>query len=121
MVKSSVEFNSDTGKCETSKRTFSLREVEELIWLVRQGDAQSLTQLRHRLGRTGKELADLVGVSEEQLEKWEGGDEEPSSLHHAFWKLKLSDYVDEEVSRLLHTDNREVINQFWELIWRLNY
>ena len=79
-----------------------------------------MTELREKLGRTEKDVASLIGVPENQIMKWEKKKEQPSSLELAWWKLKLSDYVDEEISQLLRTRNKEVIAQFWELIWRLN-
>ncbi len=95
-------------------------QVESLVLLVKRGSASSLTELRERLGRTEKDIASLIGVPEYQIMKWEKKKEQPSSLELAWWKLKLSDYVDEEISQLLRTRNKEVIAQFWELIWRLN-
>ena len=94
--------------------------VEELVRLVKNGDTSSLTEVRQKLGKTQNEVAVLVGVPESQLEQWENGEIQPSHIHHALWKLRLSDYVDDEICRLLGTENNEVVNKFWELIWSLN-
>jgi len=97
----------------------SMQQVEHLVRLVKRGDASSLTQLRQELGKTQKEIALKVGVSEHQLGRWERGEQQPSGLHCANWKLALSYYVDHVISALLGTEDIEVNIQFWRLIWRL--
>ena len=103
-----------------SDNSRSVQRVEDLIRLVRKGNPASLTELRKHLGKTRKEIASKVGVSEDQLEDWELGEQQPSSIHHSFWKLSLSDYIDEEISALLKVDNAELINKFWEVMWHLD-
>ena len=97
-----------------------LQQLEDWIRLVKKGDPVSLTELRNHLGKTSKEIADKVGVSEYQFKCWELGEQQPSDEHHSFWKLRLSDYVDERISALIGTDNAELVTNFWEILWRLN-
>lgn len=98
----------------------NLQRVENFVRLVKKGDPESLTELRNQLGKTRKEIADKVGVSEHQLKCWEIVDQQPSGKQHSFWKLRLSDYVDEEISTLIGTKNAELVTNFWEILWRLN-
>jgi transcriptional regulator with XRE-family HTH domain len=88
--------------------------------LVKNGDASSLQKLRTMLGKSLNEIASLISVGAEDLEKWEKGEAQPTSLKHAYWKLKLADFVDAEIARFLGTDNPEVVTPFWRLIWTLN-
>jgi len=98
----------------------SVQRIESLIRLVKKGDPASLTQLRQKLGIGREEIAIKAGVSESQLRHWELGEQQPSSIQHTSWKLRLSDYIDEEISELLGMDKGEIINQLWEIMWRLN-
>ena len=98
----------------------SIQWVANLIQLVRKGDHVSLAELREQLGITREEIAKKVGISEHQLGHWELGVHEPTSVYHIFWKLRLSDHIDNEIAVLLRTENTELITQFWEIIWRLN-
>ena len=100
-------------------QSYSLQQVEHLVRLVKKGDASSLAQARQELGKTQKEIALQVGVSERQLGRWEKGEQQPSRTHYVLWKLRLSDYVDGLISGLLGTNNMDVITRFWELIWEL--
>ncbi len=100
-------------------QTYSRQQVEYLIRLVKNGDVYSLTQLRQHLGKTQMEIALEIGVSESQLGLWEQGKEQPSGIHHAHWKLKLSNYIDDAISDLLRTENKGVITRFWKLMWSL--
>lgn len=79
-----------------------------------------MTELRGQLGKTRKEIAERVGVSEHQFKYWELGKQQPSGTQHSLWKLKLSDYIDEEISALIGTNNAELVTHFWEILWRLN-
>jgi transcriptional regulator with XRE-family HTH domain len=97
----------------------SMQQVEQLIRLVKNGDATSLTQLRLKLGRSQKDIALMVGVSEYQLRRWERGEEKPSKAQHTRWKVKLGECIDGSISDLLGSRDAEVNTQFWELIWRL--
>ena len=97
-----------------------LPQVENLIRLVKKGDHVSLTELRDQLGKTRKEIANKVGISEHQLKCWELGEQQPSAKHDSFWKLRLSDYIDEEISVLINTDNPELVSHFWEILWYLS-
>ena len=98
----------------------SVQRLADLIQLVRKGDRVSLTELREQLGKTREEIAKKVGVSEHQLGHWELGVQEPTGVYHIFWKLRLSDHIDNEIAVLLGTENTELITQFWEIMWRLN-
>lgn len=98
----------------------SMQQVENLIRLVKKGDFVSLTKLRHQLGKTAEGIANEVGVSVHQFRSWELGEKQPSNIWHAFWKLRLSDYIDDAISTLLGTDNAEIVTKFWEIMWRLN-
>jgi transcriptional regulator with XRE-family HTH domain len=97
-----------------------LQQIEDFIRLVKKGDPGSLAELRNQLGKTRKEIADKVGVSEHQLKCWELGEQQPSGEHCSFWKLRLSDYVDEKISTLLGINNAELVTNFWELLWRID-
>jgi DNA-binding XRE family transcriptional regulator len=97
-----------------------LQQLEDCIRLVRKGDYASLAELRNHLGKTRKEIADKVGVSENRLKCWELGEEQPSSTLHSFWKIKLSDCIDEKISTQIRTNNPELVTNFWEILWRLN-
>ena len=103
-----------------SNNNHHLQQLENLIRLVRKGDPVSLTELRNQLGKTRKEIAAKVGVSEHQLKCWELEEQQPSGKLHSFWKLRLNDYVDEEISALIGTKNAELVTHFWEILWRLN-
>ena len=98
----------------------SLERISDLIKLVKKGDSASLTELRNQLGKTSEEIAEKVGVSEQQLIYWESGEQQPSGILHSSWKLRLSDYIDEKISTLLDTENPELVTHFWEILWRLN-
>ena len=103
-----------------SNNNHSLQRISDLVQLVRKGDSVSLTELRNQLGKTTDEVAAKIGVSERQLKSWELGEEQPSGILHSAWKLRLSDYVDEEISMLISTDNPELVTNFWEILWRLH-
>ena len=102
-----------------AEQPYSRQQVEQLIRLVKKGDASSLTQLRQKLDKTQKEVATKIDVSEHQLERWEKGEQQPSGIHNAHWKLRLSNYIDDVIAKLLGTEDTEVITQFWELMWGL--
>ena len=97
-----------------------MQQLEDLIRLVKKGDHASLTELRNHLGKTSKEIADKVGVSEQQLGRWELGEQQPSNKHYILWKIKLSDCIDEKISTLIGTSNPELVTHFWEILWRLD-
>ena len=103
-----------------SNNHHSLQRVSDLIRLVKKGDPVFLTELRNQLGKTMEEIADKVGVSEHQLKSWELGEQQPSGILHASWKLRLSDFIDEEISALINTENPKLVTRFWELLWRLD-
>jgi len=103
-----------------SNNYHSMQRVENLIRLVKKGDSTSLTELRHQLRKTAKDIAGKVGVSVHQFRSWELGEKQPSNICHAFWKLRLSDYIDDEISTLLGTENAEIVTKFWEIMWQLN-
>lgn len=103
-----------------SNNNHSLQRISDLVRLVRKEDSVSLTELRNQLGKTTDEVAAKIGVSERQLKSWELGEEQPSGILHSAWKLRLSDYVDEEISMLISTDNPELVTNFWEILWRLH-
>lgn len=98
----------------------SIQRVESLVRLVRRGDPASLTRLRQELGKTREEIAVRVGVPERQLRHWELGEQQPSNIQHASWKLRLSDYINDEISGLLGMEDGEIVTQFWEILWRLS-
>jgi DNA-binding transcriptional regulator YiaG len=98
---------------------YTRQQVEHLIQLVKKGDPASLAQLRRELGRTQKEVAAKIGISEYQLGRWERGEQQPTGKYYTQWKLRLSDYVDNVIAVLLGTEDGNVITQFWELMWGL--
>jgi len=93
------------------------KQVNNLITLLRIGDAKSLTQLRILLSVDSYDLAKRIGVSVQTLELWEKGEEQPLSINQALWKIKLSSYIDEKISTLLGTNNNEITNKYWALMW----
>lgn len=95
------------------------KQVNNLIRLLRRGDVRSLTQLRNLLAIKPGDLAHQIGVSAQTLELWEKGEEKPSGLHYALWKIKLSSYVDDNISVLLGTNDSEIANKYWALVWDL--
>jgi len=99
--------------------TLSYGTVSDLIALVKTGSGLSLGHLRDSLKLTPAEVAAAVGVSENQLAKWESGAEAPTSGQMAKWRLRLSRGVDAEIRRFLGTDNPQILHHFWELAWRL--
>jgi DNA-binding transcriptional regulator YiaG len=95
-------------------------KVSGLISLIRNGDGPSLGRLRELIGQSQGDIAVAVGVPQDQLSRWENGLGTPNSRQITKWRLRLSRDVDAEVSRLLGTDNPDVLHQFWELAWRLS-
>ena len=93
--------------------------LERCVALLKKGDASSLKQLRCLLEKTQAELAQEVGVSQEALEAWEAGEQQPSGIQLARWKIKLASYIDEKIAAVLSTQNSEVSSSFWSLIWEL--
>lgn len=93
--------------------------LERYIALLKKGDASSLKQLRCLLGKTQPELAREIGVSEDALEAWEVGEQQPSGTQLARWKIKLASYIDEKIAVILSTQNSEVSSSFWSLLWEL--
>jgi len=95
------------------------QHVNNLIRLLRSGDAQSLTQLRNLLAIDSHDLAHQIGVSAQTLELWEKGEKKPLGLHYAIWKIKLSSYLDNKISLLLGTNDSEITSKYWALVWDL--
>jgi len=93
------------------------QQVNNLITLLRSGDAKSLKQLCNLLAIDSNDLANQIGVSAQTLELWEKCEEQPLSLNHALWKIKLSSYIDKEISAFLGTNNIEITNKYWALMW----
>jgi transcriptional regulator with XRE-family HTH domain len=94
-------------------------KVSGLITLIRNGDGPSLGKLREMIGQSQCEIATTLGISEGELVQWERGLVTPNSKQMTKWRLTLSHNVDGEVSRLLGTENPDVLHEFWELAWRL--
>ena len=95
------------------------KQVEKLVWLVRKGDAASLSRLRIELKKSRRELSEALGVSEKLLGRWERGEGKPSKQQLIAWRLALSRYVDDIICELLGMKNMEVVTHFWELMWKL--
>jgi len=93
--------------------------MDDLIRLLKKGDAPSLTQLRKLLSVKRKDLALEIGIPEKTLELWEGGKEQPPSLHSALWKIKLGSHLDKQISTFLGIEDNEVTSKYWALIWEL--
>ena len=96
-----------------------VQQVDNLIRLLKKGDTSSLAQLRNLIGIKRSDLSSKIGVSEQKLELWENGEEQPSSLHYSLWKIRLGDYLDKKIARYLGTEDNEVINEYLALIWGL--
>jgi transcriptional regulator with XRE-family HTH domain len=103
-----------------SNNNHHLQQLETFIRLVREGDPVSLKELREQLGKTRKEIADKIGVSEHELKCWELGEQQPSSKHHSFWKIRLNDYVDERIAVLIRTKDTKLVTHFWEILSHLS-
>ena len=101
------------------KEQSKAQQVNNLIRLLRIGDSKSLLQLRNLIGIKPSDLATQIGVSPQTLEKWENGEEQALSLHYAFWKIKLSSYIDERISKSLGTNDIEITSKYWALVWDL--
>ena len=56
----------------------SFKHIEKLIRLVKTGDITSLNKIRQELGKTQKEVANKIGISEGQFGRWERGEQKPS-------------------------------------------
>jgi len=95
------------------------QKVDNLIKLLKKGDAPSLAQLRHQLNIARDELAEEVGVAEETLEMWENDWDQPSGTQQAVWKIRLSSHLDDSISSFLDTEDSEIISNYWALIWEL--
>ena len=78
-----------------------------------------MEKLRHLLGKTRRELALDIGVTEQTLEMWENGNQKPSSSNRAKWRIKLGSYIDKRISTLLETEDNEISTKYWALIWEL--
>lgn len=97
----------------------SMQKVKQLVTLLKRGDVSSLARLRHELGKTRYELSLKAGVAECTLEMWETGQQQPSGKQIARWRLKLSSYIDDIISDLLGTKDKEIGIKFWALMWEL--
>jgi transcriptional regulator with XRE-family HTH domain len=100
--------------------SLSLKDIDILIQLLKQGDYPSLAELRRALGASREELSSQLGMSQSTVRKWEEGKEQPTSHCYVAWKLKLSEFVAEKISTYLNTKDTEVIHYFWEIMWKLN-
>ena len=98
----------------------SLASIIEMFSLIKRGDPVSLVTLREKLGRSRAELATHMDIVESQLASWEENGQNPTAGQQALWKVKLSDYLNLEIRKVLQTDNTEIIARFWELMWRLS-
>lgn len=105
---------------ETPEKIRSVQSVTELVGLVKKGDCSSLFLLRERMGRSRSELASHMSIPESQLTAWEENRESLSAGQMALWRVKLSDYLDLELQTILGTDNEDLIEHFWDLLWRLS-
>jgi transcriptional regulator with XRE-family HTH domain len=94
-------------------------KVSGLIALIRNGDGPSLGRLRDLIGQSQSDISVALGISEDELSRWEHGFVTPNSKQMTKWRLRLSHDIDGEVSRLLGTENPDILHQFWELAWRL--
>ena len=95
------------------------QKVDNLIKLLKKGDAPSLAQLRHQLNIARDDLAAEMGVAEELLEMWENDWDQPPNSYQATWKIKLSAHLDNKISSFLGTEDSEIISNYWALIWKL--
>ena len=94
-------------------------KVSGLISLIRSGDGPSLGKLRELVDQPRCDLATNLGISDDELDRWERGLVTPNSKQMTKWRLTLSHDIDGEVTRLLGTENPDILHQFWELAWRL--
>ena len=104
---------------DMSEDGHKMQQVADLIALLKMGDAPSLTQLRNLLGIKINDLAIEIGVSEQTLEFWENGEEQTPSLYSAHWKIKLGSRLNEKIVTYLGTENEELTQKYWALIWEL--
>ena len=105
---------------EVPEKVRSVQSVTELVRLVKKGDRSSLYLLRERLGRSRAELAAHISIPESRLAAWEENRETLSAGQQALWRVKLSDYLNLEIRAVLGTDNADLLEHFWDLLWRLS-
>jgi DNA-binding XRE family transcriptional regulator len=98
---------------------YAVQTVDTLVTLLKRGDSNSLTRLRNLLDIKRSQLALEIGVSEQTLEFWEGGKEQPPHSSYSSWKIKLSSHLNSRIATYLGTENGEVIHKYWALIWEL--
>lgn len=123
LIDSVFRTSSDSGseRIETDKGSskFGLYEIEAVIRLIRKGNAFSLAQARQKMGITRGQISAQMGVSEITLEAWELERNIPPHKCLIQWRLKLSDFLEEKIADYIRTDNPQLIQQFWELLWMM--
>jgi transcriptional regulator with XRE-family HTH domain len=110
----------DKADLQMFSSTLTVENIEYAVGLVRKGDRSSLAILRQKLGIPAAELSNSLGLAEAALNDWENGVEKPASNQMIAWRLKMGDILDARISSYLKTNNKELITQFWEIMWRLN-
>ncbi len=109
--------NTDT---KMANSTFTIEDIECVVGLIRRGDQASLAKARQKIGIPVSQVANSVGISENMLNKWENGKTKPEKGQLIAWRLKLGDFLDEKIAAYIGTANKDLITQFWEIMWRLN-
>jgi len=109
--------NTDT---KMANSTFTIEDIECVVGLIRRGDQASLAKARQKIGVPVSQVASFVGISENMLNKWENGKAKPEKGQLIAWRLKLGDFLDEKIAAYIGTANKDLITQFWEIMWRLN-
>ncbi|MDD5701812.1 MAG: helix-turn-helix transcriptional regulator [Dehalococcoidales bacterium] len=109
--------NTDTKMVNS---TFTIEDIECVVGLIRRGDQASLAKARQKIGIPVSQIASSVGISENLLNKWENGKAKPENGQLIAWRLKLGDFLDEKIAAYIGTANKDLITQFWEIMWRLN-
>jgi DNA-binding transcriptional regulator YiaG len=110
----------DQTEIHTNELAMTIEEIENAVGLVRRGDSVSLAEVRRYLGISARGIADSLGITEVILKSWEDGKTKPANNQLIAWRLKIGDFVDERIASYIRTNNKDLITQFWEIMWRLN-
>ena len=102
-----------------SEDRHGMQKVDNLIALLKRGDASSLAQLRNLLDVKLNDLALEIGVSEQTLGFWESDKNQIPSSYSTHWKVKLGSYLNEKIATYLRTENDDLTQKYWALIWEL--
>jgi DNA-binding transcriptional regulator YiaG len=104
---------------EITEKPEMSRSITGLVGLIKKGDCRSLALLREGLGCSRMELAAWMSIPESCLLDWEENHCVPTPGQMALWRVKLSDYLNGKICMLLKTNDAELVDKLWDLLWRL--